>query len=182
MTDSIKNLSKFLSFVLRHKPAAAGIALDPGGWADIDALIGNSGGRLTRPQLDQIVAENNKQRFAISHNGKRIRANQGHSIPVDLGLEPLAPPETLYHGTAQTSVESIMATGLQPRTRQHVHLSGDLQTARAVGGRHGKPVVLALPARVMHDTGHVCYRSENGVWLTDHVPPARLVRANQRTT
>lgn len=167
-------LSKFLSLVLRHRPQRIGLALDKAGWADVPELLtkANAAGvLLTYEQLQQIVAESDKQRFAFNHDGTRIRANQGHSIDVDLGLEPLAPPEIVYHGTAVRFLSSIRQQGLLPRQRHHVHLSRDAETAVRVGQRHGKPVVLVIRAGDMYHDGHLFYRSANGVWLTDHVPP-----------
>lgn len=166
--------SKFLSKVLRHDPASIGLALDAEGWADVDDLIARSRRPLTRDLVAEVVRENDKQRFALSADGSRIRANQGHSVAVDLALAPVEPPETLYHGTATRFLDSILKQGLIPGRRQHVHLSADPETARKVGRRHGRLVVLALPAREMHDDGRTFFRSENGVWLTDAVPAARL--------
>ncbi len=167
-------ISKFLSLVLRHKPGTIGITLDREGWADIDELIrlaGKKGEHLTREKIDEIVDHNDKKRFAVSNDGKRIRANQGHSIKVDLGLEELTPPEYLYHGTASRFMESILDEGLKPSGRQHVHLSADYETAVKVGRRHGSPVVLVIDTKLMHEDGYRFYRSANNVWLTDSVPP-----------
>ncbi|MFZ2754921.1 MAG: RNA 2'-phosphotransferase [Lysobacteraceae bacterium] len=164
--------SKFLSLVLRHRPDVIGLSLDETGWADIDTLIRLSQPHkpLTRALIEQVVGENSKQRFAISDDGRRIRANQGHSIEVELGLQPLAPPTLLYHGTATRFVDAIRREGLAKRSRQHVHLSADADTATAVGARHGKPAVLIVRAGEMTAAGHAFFRSENGVWLTDAVP------------
>lgn len=164
--------SKFLSLVLRHQPEIIGLSLDDAGWADIDVLIRLSQAHrpLTRALIEQVVEENSKQRFAISEDGRRIRANQGHSIEVELGLQPLAPPTRLYHGTATRFVDAIRREGLVKRSRQHVHLSADADTATAVGARHGKPAVLIVRAGEMAAAGHAFFRSENGVWLTDAVP------------
>jgi putative RNA 2'-phosphotransferase len=170
-------VSKFLSYVLRHKPEAIGLQLEEGGWAVIDDLItlaAQHGKRLNRKIVEEVVASNDKQRFALSDDGTRIRASQGHSIPVDLGLQPVAPPQTLYHGTASRFLESILEHGLQPRGRQHVHLSRDHETAVKVGQRHGKPVVLAVAAGAMAADGHTFFLSANGVWLTGTVPPQYL--------
>lgn len=173
MTDPVVAASKFISLVLRHRPEAIGLTLDAEGWADIETLIRLSQSRhpLTRALIDRAVATNNKQRFAISEDGRRIRARQGHSIAVELGLAPVAPPERLYHGTAARSVEAIRREGLSKRRRQHVHLSADVDTATRVGARHGKPVVLTVRADAMAAAGFAFFRSENGVWLTDAVPP-----------
>lgn len=172
-----QRISKYLSLVLRHHPERVGVTLDPAGWADVDDLIAASrraGVPLDRAVLERIVADNDKRRFAFSDDGGRIRANQGHSIPVDLGLEPLVPPGRLWHGTAESRLDAIRSEGLSPQSRQHVHLSGDHDTAVAVGRRHGKPVVLTVHAGALHRAGHRFYRSENGVWLTDAVPPDYL--------
>ena len=164
--------SKFLSLVLRHQPEIIGLSLDDAGWADIDVLIRLSQPHrpLTRALIEQVVEENSKQRFAISEDGRRIRANQGHSIDVELGLQPLAPPTRLYHGTATRFVDAIRRVGLVKRSRQQVHLSADADTATSVGARHGKPAVLIVRAGEMAAAGHAFFRSENGVWLTDGVP------------
>ncbi len=167
-------LSKFLSLVLRHKPEAIGLTLDSEGWVAVDDLLAclKSAGKTTnRRELEEVVAENNKQRFRFSEDGQRIRANQGHSIAVDLKLEPCTPPEKLYHGTATRFLSSIYADGLVPGSRQHVHLSGDRETAEVVGRRHGKPVILVVDAEAMHRDGKQFYISDNGVWLTDAVLP-----------
>lgn len=175
MTD-IKT-SKFLSRVLRHEPQAIGIALDPAGWVGIDTLLAAMAQHnhpIPRTTLDRIVAENPKQRFVISPDGSRIRAAQGHSVPVALGLPPSPPPEVLYHGTAVKHLPAIRAQGLMPQGRQQVHLSADPDTARTVGARHGTPRVLHVRAAAMAAAGHLFVRAENGVWLTDHVPTAFL--------
>ena len=167
--------SKFLSFVLRHKPEAIGIALDRGGWVDVDVLLGacsRHGRPLRRADLDEVVATNSKKRFAFSHDGQRIRANQGHSTGVDLGYEPAEPPDVLFHGTVCRHLPSIRSNGLLPMGRHHVHLSPDEGTARSVGSRRGKPVVLRIDARAMRDAGHVFFESPNHVWLTEVVPSA----------
>jgi putative RNA 2'-phosphotransferase len=173
MRDDLAKHSKFLSYVLRHKPDAVGIVLDEEGWADIDALIAAAathGEPLTRELIQQIVDENDKKRFAISADGRRIRAVQGHSVSVDLKLTPQTPPAQLFHGTATRFVQSIRAEGLHSSNRQHVHLSPDEKTAVHVGSRHGKPVVLIVNSGAMHAAGHVFYFSANGVWLTEAVP------------
>jgi putative RNA 2'-phosphotransferase len=175
MDPSLVRTSKFLSLVLRHDPGRIGLTLDPAGWADVDELLAAAaaaGVRLDRSTLERVVRENDKQRFALSPDGARIRANQGHSIPVELGLAPRDPPEHLFHGTALHNLESIRRNGLQAGKRTHVHLSRDPATAHRVGQRHGRPVVLTVAAGAMHRHGHVFLRSENGVWLTAGVPPA----------
>ncbi|WP_402718406.1 RNA 2'-phosphotransferase [Janthinobacterium rivuli] len=176
MTDHLVNTSKFLSLILRHAPEKIGLALDPNGWADIGqllALAAQHGRRLSREQLDDVVALDSKTRYAISDDGLRIRANQGHTLAaVDIALPPATPPAMLYHGTASRFVEAIRAGGLLPGSRNHVHLSSSRETAVAVGARHGKPVVLTVDAAAMRAQGHVFYVSDNGVWLTQAVPVA----------
>jgi putative RNA 2'-phosphotransferase len=169
--------SKFLSLVLRHQPDAVGLVLDEGGWVDVDELIAACaarGRRMTRADLDHVVATNNKKRFAYSADGRRIRASQGHSVTVELGLEAAEPPEVLYHGTATATLPLILREGLRPMSRQDVHLSADVETARRVGSRHGRPVVLVVEAAALAAAGHEFRLSANGVWLTDAVPPERL--------
>jgi uncharacterized protein (TIGR02452 family) len=173
---SIK-LSKFLSLVLRHEPARIGISLDSAGWTDVAALLAACaahGVSLTRDELVQLVASSDKQRFALSDDGTRIRANQGHSVEVELELAPAMPPALLYHGTVDRFLDSIRAQGLIKGERHHVHLSADLATAQKVGGRRGKPVVLVVRAADMVAAGHTFFVSDNGVWLTETVPPAFL--------
>jgi putative RNA 2'-phosphotransferase len=173
MATSIVQLSKFLSLVLRHQPDVIGLTLDEQGWASVDELLAKTqahGRPLSRPLLERIVAENDKKRFAFSEDGQRIRASQGHSIEVDLALQPTPPPDRLYHGTATRFVESIRTQGLLPGSRQHVHLSRDEATAVKVGQRHGKPAILIVRAAEMAAAGHRFFISDNGVWLTDRVP------------
>ena len=176
MTDHLVNTSKFLSLILRHAPEKIGLALDPQGWADIGqllALAAQHGRGLSREQLDEVVGRDSKTRYAISDDGLRIRANQGHSLSaVDIGLPPSTPPAVLYHGTASRFVDAIRAGGLLAGSRKHVHLSSNHETAVAVGARHGKPVVLTVDAAAMQAQGHVFYVSDNGVWLTPAVPVA----------
>ena len=175
MTDLVA-VSKFLSFVLRHAPEEADLVMERDGWVEIDQLLANAPAhlKLDRELLDEVVASSGKQRFAVSGDGARIRANQGHSVAVDLGLDPKRPPEVLFHGTASRFVGAILLEGLVPGERQDVHLSADEKTAVTVGSRHGKPVVLRVDAKALHDAGHQFRQAENGVWLTGHVPPARL--------
>lgn len=171
---SSNHLSKLLSLVLRHQPQQYGINLDVGGWADIDQLLQQfnaSGNTLSQQQLLTLVADSDKQRFAISTDGKKIRANQGHSFAVDLGLAPQIPPDVLLHGTAHRFLAAIQAEGLQKMARQHVHLTEHHDAALAVGKRYGKPVLLQIDAAAMAAAGHTFYQSANHVWLTDHVPP-----------
>jgi putative RNA 2'-phosphotransferase len=173
VNSKLVRASKFLSLVLRHQPQKYGLTLDPHGWAPIDDVIAaanRAGIPLTYPLLQQIVAENDKQRFALREDGRAIRARQGHSIPVDLQLVALEPPSQLYHGTARRFLASIRAKGLIPRSRQYVHLSPDIQTALAVGRRHGDSVVLIVKSDRMSRDGYPFYRSENGIWLVDAVP------------
>jgi len=182
MDSNLVKTSKFLSLVLRHRPETIGLSLDAHGWADLDDLIARAAARgqtLTRDLIARVVAENDKQRFALSADGSRIRANQGHSVTVDLALEPQEPPETLYHGTATRNLRSIEREGLRRGQRHHVHLSADPATARIVGQRHGEPIVLRIAAATMRRDGHLFYRSANGVWLTDTVPPSYLSREDQ---
>jgi putative RNA 2'-phosphotransferase len=170
-------ISKFLSLVLRHRPDKIGLALDPAGWVEIDLLLAalaRSGMRLTREELEHVVATDDKRRYAVSEDGRRIRASQGHSVEVALGYVPAEPPEILYHGTAERNLPSIRVQGLVKGRRHHVHLSADRETAIRVGQRYGRPVVLCVRAGAMHGDGHSFYRSDNGVWLTDEVPPAYL--------
>lgn len=169
MDKNLAKISKFLSYVLRHKPDAIGLSLDPEGWADINDLISKADVPITHDLLHQAVTTNDKKRFAISEDGLAIRANQGHSVTVDLGLEAMEPPEVLYHGTATRFLDSIEQQGLRPQNRQYVHLSADHDTAVSVGQRHGKPVVLTIPARQMHQQGHQFFQADNGVWLTKNV-------------
>jgi len=165
-----KKISKHLSYILRHNPDAIGLTLDPKGWAIIAELISKSPKISHHDQIKRIVEENDKQRFIISDDEKRIRANQGHSINIDLGLSPVPPPEILYHGTATRFLDSIQTQGLKKMSRQHVHLSGDIETATKVGRRHGKLALLEIAAQSMSDDGYTFFKSANGVWLTDHVP------------
>ncbi|MEU7825455.1 RNA 2'-phosphotransferase [Catellatospora sp. NPDC049133] len=171
----VKKISKQLAYVLRHRPDTIGITLGPGGWVPIDTLLAAlraHGKGISRATLDAVVADNDKQRFAIE--GDLIRASQGHSVEVDLGLTPIAPPALLYHGTARRNLDSIMAEGVHRGARHHVHLSGDTGTAHKVGSRHGSPVILIVDAAAMAADGHTFYRSANGVWLTDTVPAPYL--------
>ena len=165
-------LSKYISRVLRHRPEDAGIGLDEHGWADVEALIAGvnaAGKRIDRKILEEIVRTDKKQRYSFNENGTLIRANQGHSIPVDVELAKLEPPEYLYHGTAYRFLESIRQQGLLPMSRLYVHLSGDVETARVVGKRYGRPVVLKIHSGDMHRDGFPFYRSQNGVWLAKKV-------------
>lgn len=172
--DPIVRASKFLALVLRHKPEKIGLVLDAHGWADIDEVITKSGGRLTRELIDAAVRDNNKQRYAVSDDGKRIRARQGHSVEVDLGLLPQTPPLDLFHGTHEAVREVILRDGLRKMQRHHVHLSLGIETALDVGRRRGTPVLFRVRSGAMAADGFLFYLSENGVWLTDRVPPQYL--------
>jgi len=175
-------LSKFLSSVLRHKPDAIGLALDPQGWASVDELIAKSnatGTRFSLADLLHVVETSDKKRFSLSVDGQRIRAAQGHSVAVELGISPQEPPSVLYHGTATRFVESILSEGLKPQDRQHVHLSIDEANAQRVGQRHGKPLILKIEALRMHAKGFKFFLADNGVWLTDQVPPEFLALSSR---
>ncbi|MGI5481879.1 RNA 2'-phosphotransferase [Streptomyces lavendofoliae] len=168
-------LSKYLAKHLRHQPERIGLVLDPHGWAGIDDLLratAEHGVRISRAELEHVVAVNDKRRFTI--DGDRIRANQGHTVEVDLDLPAAEPPAYLYHGTVARHLPAIRAEGLRPMARHHVHLSPDRETATGVGARRGRPVVLAVDAGAMRRDGHVFHVSANGVWLTAAVPPAYL--------
>lgn len=171
-------VSKLLSWGLRHEPSAFGIVLDDSGWVgveDVLAALDRKGERVTRTELEEVIMTSDKQRFALSTDGARVRANQGHSVQVDLGLAPTTPPETLFHGTTVRVEAAIRREGLRAGERTHVHLSADLPTAEVVARRRAGPhVVLRVQARAMHDAGRAFFLSENGVWLTEHVPPEFL--------
>jgi putative RNA 2'-phosphotransferase len=172
-------VSKYLSRHLRHQPERLGITLGDGGWVAVDDLLRACAAQsfaLSREELDEVVARNDKQRFAFDASGTRIRASQGHSVAVDLGLERSAPPAVLFHGTAEHVVDAILREGLRPMRRHHVHLSTDVETATRVGGRHGRAVVLEVDAGRMAADGHAFSVSDNGVWLTDAVDPRYLRR------
>lgn len=167
-----KKTSKFLSYVLRHHPELIGLYLDENGWANVDELITKSKNDtqgFTFEELCEIVETNDKKRFIFNEDKTRIRANQGHSIEINLNLKPQQPPEFLYHGTAHTNIDSILENGIEKRSRQHVHLSLDKETATKVGMRHGKPIILTILSGKMHQDGILFYLSDNGVWLTDFV-------------
>jgi putative RNA 2'-phosphotransferase len=170
-----ERLSKLLSFALRHEPKELGLALDAGGWVDLDVLIAALAARdagVTRARVLEVVRTSDKQRFALSDDGARIRASHGHSRGVDLGYAPAAPPEALFHGTVARALAGIRRDGLTPRRRQHVHLARTPEQAAAVGARRGTPVVLEVRAAEMVAAGHVFLRAPNDVWLTAAVPPA----------
>ena len=166
-------LSKFLSYVLRHNPDTIGLTMASNGWVNIDELLlkmNNSGNFIDRDVLSRIVREDSKSRYAISEDGLYIRANQGHSVPIDLQLDKIDPPALLFHGTAGRNIISIKASGLLKQQRHHVHLSESVEIAKQVGSRYGKPVVLTINAKEMAANGFLFYCSDNGVWLTEHVP------------
>ncbi|MEU0964325.1 RNA 2'-phosphotransferase [Streptomyces sp. NPDC005917] len=168
-------VSKYLSRHLRHQPERIGLTLDEAGWVEIDTLLAAAaahGFPVTREELDHVVAANDKQRFAIE--GARIRASQGHSVDIELGLPPATPPPYLYHGTVARHLDAIRTGGLRPMSRHDVHLSADRETATRVGARRGRPIVLSVDAGAMHRAGHVFHVSANGVWLTKAVPPEYL--------
>jgi putative RNA 2'-phosphotransferase len=170
-------LSKRLSLVLRHRPESIGIRLDPQGWVDVGELLGalgTHGTGMSRDDLARVVTENDKQRFEWDRRLDRIRARQGHSRQVDLGLAPSTPPDVLFHGTPRRNLTSITATGLDRRRRHHVHLSEDRETARRVGARRGESVVLRVDAGAMAADGTTFWRTDNGAWLVDAVPARYL--------
>ncbi len=172
-----KKISKFLSLVLRHHPDLIGINLDEQGWTDVEVLLANAnrqGTSFSEAELKKVVAQSDKQRFALSEDGLRIRANQGHSVSVDLGYTPETPPDVLYHGTIVAFLPAIGKEGLLKGKRHHVHLSPDEATALKVGARRGRPVILKIDAAKMILAGIEFYQSTNGVWLTDHVPAEYL--------
>ncbi len=172
MKNDFVHISKFLSLVLRHKPETIGLVLDKNGWVPIQSLLEAANAhnyRISRELLDEVVFRNDKMRFTFSPDGLKIRANQGHSVNVNLELEPVEPPEILYHGTIERFLKSISESGLLKMKRQHVHLSATIETAKNVGRRRGKPVVLSVAALKMHSDGHQFFLSANGVWLTEFV-------------
>lgn len=170
----LKRTSVFISLILRHQPEVIGISLDRHGWANVQEMIDgiNKTGKysIDMPTLEEIVRTDNKQRYSFNEDKTKIRANQGHSINVDVELKENVPPEILYHGTGEKYVDSINTEGLKPKSRLYVHLSKDIDTAIKVGSRHGKPVVYKISAGEMHRQGYQFYLSENGVWLTKIVP------------
>ena len=175
---SIVETSRYISLILRHKPETIGITLDEHGWANVDELIAgvNKTHPLTMDLLEEIVMTDDKMRYSFNEDKTLIRANQGHSIPVDVELEEVAPPEYLYHGTGEKYVASIDKQGLIPKSRLYVHLSSDTDTALKVGKRHGKPVIYRINCKAMVAHGYIFYRSINGVWLTKSVPTEFLYK------
>lgn len=181
MIDRDTKISKFMSLVLRHNPQKIGITLDSAGWVGVDEFLAACNKHrhaLTRDELESIVRNCDKQRFAFSEDGLRIRANQGHSVEVELDYKPTAPPEILYHGTVERFLPSIKAKGLVKGNRHHVHLSADVKTAEIVGNRRGKAIVLEVLSGHMHGDGFIFFLSANGVWLTDAVPPQYFAERN----
>ena len=169
----MKELGIFIAYILRHRPETVGITLDARGWADVDALIDGirgCGREIDRATLDRIVETDGKIRFSYNADKTKIRANQGHSFPVDVEMTECAPPDTLYHGTAEKYVQSIKDRGIIKKTRNYVHLSKDIPTAEKVGARHGTPVVFEIAAAKMHNDGYKFFVSANGVWQTEYVP------------
>ncbi|MEO6316795.1 MAG: RNA 2'-phosphotransferase [Chitinophagaceae bacterium] len=179
MSQQLNHISKLMSLVLRHQPEKIGLQLDAHGWTPVQALIDKllaKGIAVNEALIQTIVATNDKQRFALNDDKTMIRASQGHSIDVALNLPESMPPNILYHGTTGRFLNSIRSNGLQKQNRQHVHLSATVETAVAVGSRHGKPVVLHIQAKAMFDEGYKFYLSDNKVWLTDFVPIAYITQ------
>ncbi len=174
----LNDISKYIALILRHKPETIGISLDEHGWADVDELIKGISKtyEFDKGMLEEIVATDNKQRYSFNEDHTLIRANQGHSVPVDVELEEVEPPETLFHGTGEKYTASIDKQGLISKSRLYVHLSADRETAVKVGQRHGKPVVYVVKSGEMHKDGYVFFRSVNGVWLTKEVPVKFLIK------
>ena len=175
MSDEVTRASKFMAYVLRHDPGSIGLTLGDGGWVRVEELVNaaaRNGRRLDAAMIDRVLAAPGKKRYETRDG--LIRAAQGHSVAVDLGLEPRQPPPVLYHGTVARFIDSIVADGLRPGSRTHVHLSADRETATAVGARRGRPVVLVVDSAAMSAGGHEFFQASNGVWLTLHVPPAFL--------
>lgn len=173
-----EQVSKFLCFVLRHHPEHVDVVLEKGGWADTDDLIRGCVSKknvpLDRDRLAEIVRTDSKGRYSFDENGDRVRCNQGHSFDIDMEFMSVEPPTLLYHGTAERFLDPIFGEGIRKMSRQHVHLSDSMMTARTVGARHGRPVILLVEAKRMHDEGTKFFRSANGVWLVGHVPADRL--------
>lgn len=178
MDKALVKKSKFLSLVLRHQPEKINLQLDASGWALIDELLikaKQNGVQIDLLELTEIVENNDKQRFCLSDDGKKIRANQGHSIGVELNLQEQAPPEFLYHGSARKNLQSILQSGIHKGNRHHVHLSNNCESARQVGQRHGKPIVFKILAQEMYQQDFIFYRSPNGVWLVEYIPAEFIV-------
>ena len=176
---NLQSISRYISLILRHKPEVIGITIDEHGWANVEELIqgiakNNPG--FNKEFLEEIVRTDNKQRYSFNDDKTLIRANQGHSIPVDVELEEKEPPKILYHGTGEKYIASIDQNGLIPKSRLYVHLSKDVETAKAVGKRHGKEVVYSINSEQMYKDGYKFYLSKNGVWLTKRVPVKYLMK------
>lgn len=170
-------ISKYLSYILRHHPDKIGLQLGEGGWVSVNELLAackKDQFSITRAELDEVVTNNDKQRFSFDSTGTQIRANQGHSVEIDLQLEARVPPAVLYHGTGHKSVKAILQEGLRKMSRHHVHLSADMAVAKSVGARYGRPIILSVDSAAMHQAGYTFYCSDNGVWLVDHVPAEYL--------
>lgn len=177
---SLTEISKYISLILRHKPETIGINLDEHGWADVDELITgiSKTHKFDMHMLEEIVRTDSKQRYSFNEDKTLIRANQGHSVQVDVELEEKEPPDTLWHGTGEKYTASIDMQGLIPKSRLYVHLSKDKETAIKVGQRHGRPVLYTVKSREMHGDGYKFYLSKNGVWLTKEVPVKYLKKEN----
>lgn len=170
-------ISKFLSLVLRHKPEEIGLELEENGWVSVEKLIKSCdayGKKFNLADLREVVETNDKKRFSFDETGRKIRANQGHSVKVEIGFEESVPPAILYHGTAEKNVGLIFKEGLKKMSRHHVHLSAEIETARKVGMRYGKPVIFQIDTEAMLAENFKFYVSANNVWLTDEVPPKFL--------
>lgn len=178
MEQDLTKIGRYLCLLLRHKPWSAGIQVDNHGWTEVEPFLKAVSRRypLDRATLEEIVRTDEKQRYSFSEDGLRIRANQGHSIPVDVEPERMDPPECLWHGTAERFAPSIEAEGIKHMNRLYVHLSPDPETAVRVGKRHGEPLVFRVDTAAMARDGYVFYRAVNGVWLTKYVPPYYLTR------
>ena len=175
----IKKLSKFLSLILRHKPETINVKLDKNGWANVAEIL--CGMKIDMATLEKVVAENDKQRFSFNGDKTKIRANQGHSVSVDVELIEKVPPEILYHGTLEKNLKLIAAQGLLKMNRLHVHLSADIETAKKVAARRsGNAVILKISALEMYNNGYKFFQSENGVWLTETVPPKFLSKISTK--
>ncbi|MBP0019231.1 MAG: RNA 2'-phosphotransferase [Cyanobacteria bacterium SBLK] len=175
----LRKISKYLSYHLRHRPDELGLELEVGGWVEVPRLLAACRQKkfsIQPVELEEVVRRNDKKRFSFNEDGSKIRANQGHSIEIDLQLEPQTPPDVLYHGTGHPAVPSILKEGLVKMSRHHVHLSGDRSTAKKVGQRHGKPVIFQIDTEAMQKAGYLFYLSANGVWLVDRVPPEYLTQ------
>ena len=175
---NLTKVSKFIALILRHKPETIGITLDKHGWANVQELIDGVSKKypIDMDILEEIVRTDEKQRYSFNKDHTRIRANQGHSVPVDVELEEVEPPAYLFHGTAEKYTGLIERDGLIPKSRLHVHLSKDVETAIEIGKRHGDPVIYLVDSGKMHKQGYKFYCSVNGVWLTDKVPVEFLTR------